>query len=140
LFKSRPIGIEQQLDIVLACHVLKKHRTAFVMSDYKIILYHTPKWRKRLVNKKMNFARSWRKTTIHGYRRTTHGEKGPFMEPAGQPANSHAAARFRGTFGSQISSPANFFYELSAMSCELYSPPFFSMSYQLWAVESRGAN
>ena len=75
LFKSRPIGIEQQLDIVLACHVLKKHRTAFVMSDYKIILYHTTLQRKRLVNKKLLSARSWRKTTVHG--------------PAGGSADSH---------------------------------------------------
>jgi hypothetical protein len=40
------------LEILLAWHALKSHMTVYLMSDYEIILYHTGKWRKRLVNKK----------------------------------------------------------------------------------------
>jgi len=30
-------------------------------------------------------AGSWRRATIHGFRRTIHGEKRQFMEPEGPP-------------------------------------------------------
>jgi hypothetical protein len=68
------------MEIALAWHVLRGQVTVFLMSDYKTILYHTPQWRKRLVNKKrkpcqlmvqsdsswLQEDNSWRKTTVHG--------------------------------------------------------------------------
>jgi hypothetical protein len=41
------------------------------MSDYKIILYHTPEWRKRLVNKKM------KSLPAHGEGRRVMAENDP---------------------------------------------------------------
>jgi hypothetical protein len=47
--------------------VLKKQGTAFVLNDYKTILYHAQQWRKRLVHKKIKSL-------------PAHGAKRPFME------------------------------------------------------------
>ena len=52
LLKSRSIEVEKQLEIKLGGHLPKDHVTAFLMSNYKIILYQPSKWRKRLMNKK----------------------------------------------------------------------------------------
>jgi hypothetical protein len=71
LLKGRPIGIEQQLEILLAWHALRGHVTVFLMSDYEIILYHTMEWRKRLVNKK-------------GKSLPAHGAERQLMAPGGQ--------------------------------------------------------
>jgi hypothetical protein len=71
LLKSRPIGIEQQLGFALAWHVLRNPVTVFLMSVYKMILYHQMKWCKRLVNKKMRPL-------------PAHGAKGHLMTPEGQ--------------------------------------------------------
>jgi len=58
------------LEILVACYVLKKQGIAFVLSDYKTILYHAQQWRKRLVHKKIKSL-------------PAHGAKRPFMVPEG---------------------------------------------------------
>jgi len=67
------------LEILVACYVLKKQGTAFVLNDYKTILYHAPQWRKRLVHKKIKSL-------------PAHGAKRPFMVPVGPPS-AKASAR-----------------------------------------------
>jgi hypothetical protein len=63
------------LEFALAWHVLRDPVTVFLMSDYKMILYHPRKWRKRLVNKKMSLP-------AHGVKRQLMAPGGPFMAQA----------------------------------------------------------
>jgi len=70
LLISRPIGIDQKLEISLRGHVPRNHTTAFLVSDYRMILTQTQEWRKRLVNKKMKVL-------------PVHGQGRHFMAPGG---------------------------------------------------------